>query len=761
MNIFYTEVDANLQKELNARGRSGFYDRSSGAIDFMVGKIANVKLTAYEKNDSAGNVVGVLGGDQTRFGKFMPSGPNGFLTDSVITQTELAFYTQTDAEKDPTAVVGNAYIRPRTFIDKTKRTGPYITSVDITIGDHSQGLLNRATVQFTIPNIASDLDIVEQIWFRPGRYISIDIEHPKSALVSANGNTSTTNGLLTPLSIPNRDKLEKLYPSWKNEMDKFITQMSRMNAVRFEGLITQFDFQFTQDGTITATLSITGTSNVYTDISMYLDSNKAKTEQGPKPFSPTDLVVTSSRKEFYEVLYNNCLNLQSNITKDNINKQSQYIIPYSNETGSNPANTDRFILFGEPYKPTTPTNLVQKNTTAESNYSIYITFGGLIHFVNNYILTKIEGSVAVPEIVFTDTACYSNYYERLVSADPENVLLLPSSTNSKAVPTIGGFVATNSTDCNTYGDLVYYANVNNNVDTYSVNSLNMQPWPGVYSYAGNAGKYYPSRIFINLEKIQTIVNNLTENGTKSFSVSSFISTICDLVKFNTGGAIELKLVSHPTFTTKLMLMDDKYLNGKRVNDTKTVVPYSVPMFSNHPNGSVVHEFSFSAKLPESAKNLSYVLNSGDDVTELDVAPYMNFMYNAQNKNEINKLQQRYRDSHETVLSNLAASRQKFGESPGIPELQSALRKSLAEYIKKPFNDFRTSAQMTAPIFPFEASITLNGIHGFKYGDVLQFEALPMRYRMNTVFSVISISHSVSNSGEWNTTLKCIMRPSID
>jgi hypothetical protein len=747
MNIFYTEVDANLQKELNARGSSGFYDRSTNAIDFMVGKIANVKITAYDKNDSAGNVVGVLGGDQTRTGRFMPTGPDGYLTDSKITQQELTFYTETDVEKDPKAVVGNAYTRPHTFIDKTKRTGPYITNVDISIGDHSMGLLNKATVQFTIPNITRDLDVVEQIWFRPGRYISIDIEHPKSALVSTSGTTATTNGLLTPLSIPNREKLLKLYPSWKTEMDKFITQMSRMNAVRFEGLITQFDFQFTPDGTITATLSVTGTSNVYTDISMYLDSNKAKIDQGPKPFSPTDLVVTSSRKEFYEVLYDNCMNLQSNITKNSKDKQAQYIIPYTNETGLNPENTDRFILFGEPYKPTTATNLVQKNTTAESNYSIYITFGGLIHFVNNYILTKIEGSVSVPEIVFSDTACYSNYYERLVSADPENVLLLPASTNS--------------TDCNTYGELVYYANVNSNIDTYSVNSLNMQKWPGVYSYAGNAGKYYPSRIFINLEKIQTVVNNLTAEGTKSFSVSSFISTICDLVKFNTGGAIELKLVSHPTLTTKLMLMDDKYINGKRVDDTKTVVPYSVPMFSNHPNGSVVQEFSFSAKLPESAKNLSYVLNSGDDVTELDVAPYMNFMYNAQNKDELNKLQQRYRDAHETVLENLAASRTKFGESPGIPELQTALRKSLAEYIKKPFNDFRTSAQMTAPIFPFEASITLNGIHGFKYGDVLQFEALPMRYRMNTVFSVISISHSVSTSGEWNTTLKCIMRPSID
>lgn len=775
MNIFYTEVDENLQKELNARGRSGFYDRSESALNFMLGKLANVEIKAYAENDSNSKTVGSLGGQQVQTGRYLPSGPEGYLTDSTVTHQDVTFYTERDAASkptDPNVIVGNAYINNTETIDSSRRTGPYITAVDVNLGDHSMGLLNKATVQFTIPNPARDLDVIEQIWFRPGRYMSIDVLHPDSALVSTNTKlenmlaNTTTNGLLTEKTIPNREKLEKLYPSWKTEMDKFIRQMSRLNALRFEGLITQFDFSYQQDGSINATINITGTSNVYTDISMYLETGKAKNEKKPKPASPADLtatVVTGSRQEFYEVLFNRVKTLEDDLyaTVPGTNKSSEYIIPYSNTQGDNPGNTDRYILVGEPYRPTQTTQpatgmaLMQVNSEPESNNSRYITFGAVIHYINNYIINKIKDSVTQPEITFTDVACYSNYYDSLASCIPNEVLLLPAISPSSVTSPV-------SPDCNTYGDLVYYEHVNSNITTTGPGPQNTNTtWPGVYSKQGSAGKYYPSRIFINLETIQDIVESLSKQNTTSFSVTSFVSALCSKVAFATAGAIQLNLVSHPEFQNKLMLMDTKYIDNGRVNDFQTVVPYSVPMFSNHPNGSVVRDFTFSAKLPENAKNLSYVLNNSDDVSELDIAPFMNFMYNSQNVDQINEFQKRYRESYDKRLAQLYESRTKLGESPNVPELQTALRKSLAEYVKKPFADFKKTTQMSAPIFPFEASFTIDGINGFKYGDVLQFESLPLRYRMNTVFSIISITHTVSNSGDWTTQCRCIMRPSIN
>ena len=48
--IFYSELDKNLQEELNARARAGVGDRSETALRYMTEKVANVSLTAYEGN---------------------------------------------------------------------------------------------------------------------------------------------------------------------------------------------------------------------------------------------------------------------------------------------------------------------------------------------------------------------------------------------------------------------------------------------------------------------------------------------------------------------------------------------------------------------------------------------------------------------------------------------------------------------------------------------------------------------------------------
>lgn len=742
MNIFYTEVDGNLQKELNARGRTGFYDRSTDAINYMTGKIANVEVIAYSKNEAlTKNIVGILGGISTRSGRYLPSGTSGYLSDTSVKQDEIDFYTakqKNDDPNNPEIVVGNAYVKPNIFTDSSKRSGPYITDVNINIGDHSMGLLNKASISLVIPNPTRDLDFIEQTWFKPGRYASIEIEHPQSAII--------TKQTLLPQTLPNKEKLKELYPNWP--IDDFEKQISRMNAVRFEGLITSFEFSYTTDGTVTATLSLTGTSNVYTDVSMFIDTDKTKKQDETTPASPTD-ISTPGRPEFFEVLHDRIQTLLKEATNDNIEKN--WLIPFTLKDGINPANTDRFILIGEAYPPYL-SKLSGPSAVTETKQNRYITLGALIHYINQYVLTKIEGSVKNPEIIHNDVLCFSNYYENLVSCDPDDVLLLPKQTNSSVTTPTTGPTALPPSDCNVYGELIYF-------NTYEQSS-NVTQWPGVYDKSTTYGRLYPSRIFINIQKIQKILENLSDKSTNTFSLATFITSITTLISGATANAIQLKLVTHPSDQTKLMLMDANYILEKS-GTTKNVQPYHVPMFSNHTYGSIVQQFTLSAKLPENAKNLAYVMNSGDQVSNAKLAPYMNFMYNAQNKDQINALIQQHATDYEKMISELANAKIQYGKSPGVIELRSSLYKALSEYLKKPYKDFRTSQQMAAPIFPFEANITIDGINGFRYGDVLQFDVLPNRYTTNTVFSIININHTVSNTGIWNTELKCIMRPSIE
>jgi len=144
---------------------------------------------------------------------------------------------------------------------------------------------------------------------------------------------------------------------------------------------------------------------------------------------------------------------------------------------------------------------------------------------------------------------------------------------------------------------------------------------------------------------------------------------------------------------------------------------------------------------------------------------MNFMYNSKNPEAINIAMKQYKVRHKEIMTNLMIAKLANGDWPYNRNMKDRsgvafLYKSLSDYIKNPTDDIRKTQQITAPIFPFTAEFTIDGINGLRYGDVLTFDALPTKYRVNTVFSIISVTHNVSNTGQWTTAVKCIMRPNI-
>jgi len=749
MNIFYSEVDKNLQTELRARGKS-FQIRDNNALNYMLSKIANVEITAYETTSSKSEVVATLGGNTVRGGRYMPTGPDGYLMSGrMYEQRELKF-------NDTTGKV-DLITNPKE--DRSTRTGPYITAVNVSIGDHSMGLLNKASFNATIPNPDRDLDEFEEAWMRPGRYARIEIVYPETAIASG----AATNGLLTKLVIPNREKLKNLYPDWNIlELEQEIREMRRFV---FEGLITQFDFSYNKDGAVEATINLTGTSNVYTNLSMYI--NPANSDPADTTATAPIVPATSSR-EFYGILYNRFEELIGQFKKADpaAPKLTKFLIPYIDKNLPSPQATDHFILKGEQFPAVTKikrsnsgTSIIHTPVASSTNDTRYITLGALIQHINSYVLTKLPGA----QIICTDVECFSVYYPLMVSSNPNEILFLPKDLNIEGNPSLR---IGRQNDHNVYGDLVYYHDVLKQLTDNSVNTdvLKQQglwkEWPGVYEKSpDDAGKLYPSRIFINLETIETLINNLSQKNTLSFSVGKFIELLCNKITLASGNAINLTLVTYPYDTSKLYLTDSKFVRTPA--DTSKVIAFSVPMFANHPHGTIVEDFQFSAKLPESAKNLSYVLNSNANISEEDIAPYLNFMYNGKNVDAVNKILAQYNAQHVDAAQKLRDAKQKFGRSPNVPTVQAELSLALKRYIQYPTSDIKNSNLLTAPLFPFTVNFTISGINGFRYGDVLTFDGLPEKYRVNTVFSIISISHTVSNTGEWKTQITCIQRPSIE
>jgi hypothetical protein len=800
-NIFYTEVDPNLQTELNARGKSG-YARDNRSLNFMLGKVANVQVTAYAGSGSNDEILYILAGSGSRSGRFMP---DQFLTPQNYEQSLVKFYQSTEqndfknaAAAGQNPVVGEAYASTNTFLDNSRRVAPYVTDVTINIGDHSYGLLNKASIDIVIPNVQRDLDVIEDIFFRPGRYVDIDVVHPESAIISVD---KQENGILLKENIlPKDKKLKELYPGKvAEELEKLKTEARKMNQFKFRGLITNFNFSYTSDATVNAKIDLTGTSDVYTDLSMFTNSEDSKNEADqPKnyitvesgPIIETKTAVTGANytSQFYESLYeyvdntiaktilqtaaeegvegidsnqireaqlNNKLtdlleSLDSTVSENLPKSVLTKIITNNNQQNTEIA-TDNWILKGDPWN-NNPSN---KKTVIPLLPSLqdlrYITLGGLISYINDKILrAKTDENGVSTVIVCSDAACTSNYYNNLVSTDPKQILLLPQNPDTDF-------------DMNSYGDLVWY----NSIITDAAGLT--EEWPGVYETSTSADgveqtDIYPSRIFINLSVIKEIIYKISNEGRSSYNVKTFLASISSEIMVHTGHAIELKLVTHPSFQTQLLFNDAK--NIKPIVEPEkpyaNVRPYSVPMFANHPNGTICHNFSLNSQLPSNAKNLAYVLNTSKEISESDIAPFLNFMYQAGTGqvDAINNFIRQYKQKHIDLLETLNQARSNYGDDPESAESSKQLQGALFNYLKYPTDNIFDAQAQQAPTFPFECNFVIDGINGFRYGDVLQFDALPKRYRFNTVFSIIGLTHTINTKGFWTTDVKCIMRPRI-
>ena len=216
----------------------------------------------------------------------------------------------------------------------------------------------------------------------------------------------------------------------------------------------------------------------------------------------------------------------------------------------------------------------------------------------------------------------------------------------------------------------------------------------------------------------------------------------------------------------LAFYDENFLGTP--SETDDVKPYHVPMSAQYPSGvtngaigSIVQDFKLSAKIPDSVSTLSYVLNQNpDEISEDQIAPYLNYMYNSSDPEKIKTADAIYKKNNAKFVEELARHREDYGKSMSDVTKQQALNEALVKYLQYPKPELKQAQQITAPIFPFEAEFTIDGVNGFRYGDVVTFDILPYRYRINTVFSVIGIEHDVTQDGQWTTVVRCIMRPRI-
>ena len=699
-DIFYSDVDANLRLELLARAAAGMKNRRTKDIDYMVSKIANVAITPYDvtyvasngtDSDAAKNAVvstktaiteAILGGAGVRQGEYLPTGPRGFVTDRI--------YSITGSD-------GNATSRTNT----SKRIPPYLTGLQVSIGDDSMGMMQTATANVTIPNPGRDLDYFESVYLRPGRNVKILIEHPKTAILT----NDETGGYLTSDSIAGTEKLKKLYPDITAEQE---LKYRKMNAFKFDGVIISFTLDYQTDASVAASLTMRGTTQVYTDLSMAMSDASKKTNTSE---SAEGVAVTTFYDEIEKVIEEKRRKLES--------KTSGI---YRGKLDTN--LQDVSYIWGPPIRT--------------ENSRKYITLKALINFVNEFIMPKAAPIVGNAEIVFDREINTCKYHENLVSAAPLDVFF-PGQDN--------------------YGTSTWYGELDSKKPKFS-------------STENDNPKSYCTLIYISTTTIDEIITAMAKE--EMYTLAEFLKRVSAKVYYASGGAYALALITHPENQNALL-----YYDSNNVKPFSSVPePFNVPMFANHPAGTIVKDFTFAGKLPSDAANLAYVLNQNpNDISESEIAPFLSYMYSATqttrdaNGNDtvsnisttetLDKIKQSYTDNNKKYLDELKTAIEKFGKSMDSDDVRIALHTSLRKHLQYPKSSLEESVNLKAPVIPFDASFTIEGVNGFRYGDVLEFSGLPKRYTQNTVFCIIGIDHTVSATGEWSTKIHCIMRPKID
>lgn len=740
--IFYSQVDPNLQEEMRRRAKAGKSDRSEAALRYMTEKIANAELIAYDGNrrDDA-KIVHTLGGNAVLQGEFLPGGDYGFLSERDYTLKDTRW----------TAGVLNNSI---TVTEDTKSTSksntsyripPFITTAELAINDNTRGLTNKATINITIPNPDRDLNFMESVYARPGRYCRLTIAHPESALMTKD--VANIHGMLDSGSMPDINRLKKYYPDAVKHYD----ELRKMNQVQFEGLITSFEYQYNQDGSISMTVYILGTSMVYTDLSMIMQTGTTEEIQA----SGSNFVIDQA-KSFYQALYDEIVSLHKQKYEDP-NLQISY-------------------AFGVLASINEPAKWLSGYQGINGNSFAHINLNYLIDFLNRKILSKVSDTIENPTIYCSsDFGVRSNYYDALCSADPENILL----ADHNLIPN-----ASTSTDC--YGKLnssqgkkarKWFPSLD--IMEISSEDLVKSSFYPMYEEIKASPEYgmsgRPGHIFINLHVIESIVNDLA--GTKdAFTVKAFLERISSKINTATGGAINMQLTADPMIPNELTFRDTNWIFAPNKPKPK---PFLIPMFANNPDGTVVRDFKLSAKLPSSVQSLMYSINNSDKVTEDQVAPYMNFMYNnaavkrSGAGNAIvetstygdaeltRKLAEQYLETHKKYKQQLEEARAAYGADPANEQKRIALASALKKHIQYPKPTVEQSNQLAAPVFPIDAEFTIDGINGFRYGDIVDFPGIPEKYRRQTTFTIKGISHSVTETGEWTTKISCMMRPRFD
>ena len=427
-------------------------------------------------------------------------------------------------------------------------------------------------------------------------------------------------------------------------------------------------------------------------------------------------------------------------------------------------------------------------TDISQNQNRYIQLGLLIHMINKKLLTKFQKTdpndpdsqpmlAESSEIICNVDVCKSSITENIVSSNPTEILfygpkegLGADCYSYPAVDKIEIEPTSEENEVSDSGDETETPETKQYFKKLVMPLVeNKMPDNKFLITDKDTGQTiaHPSRIYIEVENVLTPI--LTKNSVKT--ANDLLKHIAEKIFEVSGGAIALTLITHPELANTMLFYDRNYVGSIKDIQAVNAAPYKIPMGAKSslsgaepPIGTIVTDLKLNSKLPSDLTSLAFTLNEGSDISNQAISPFVTFMYAqgsiTEEGSQKAKIAKSYEIQHFAALKSVNQAKALMQNDFKNYQNWLRLKRALKKLVRYPTPDITKSNELNAPIYPFDAELSIEGISGFKYGDVVIIPLLPKRYLTQTVFSVIGVDHTVSSDGVWTTKLKLIMRPKI-
>lgn len=755
INIFYSEVHPDVQNEIAFRSKTSLVNtRTDEHLEWITSKT------------SWGSII-LLQPDGKEVRAALNSSGTPFRTDDINNKKNINDAINNVAETTINNI-GNAaksfkptdsnYLVSNFINGRSGRTGPVLQQIAISLADTSfgaQGLLNEATVQILVPDIEFFIDEFDPTWFRIGLPAIIEIGHS-------------------------------------------VRTDQRANYGRFNGRLVNFNFEYQQDATVIVTLFFKSTTELFTEISARKSvtetpsdetgtetADTSKTNISQDIISKLDTLFDKHLPDYrYPIGTTNNFNIshvfsptfefdEGLVAKEEYttSKIENSIIPY--DTFISLIRTDVSTQFTEEEandinsRPAEERDSILDAYNGAAEVKRFVSLSTLIKVINATINSAWNDSNPKFEsfiISVSPDKTTSLYYENLVSAYHDKIIL----PGTDAYPT------------DIYNELIF-----GRLTEFTEDSLNERSTPlSFYTEINGQPTGIPAHILISIDTIRELFEYANSVETKEskndlkteyYTISHLLTEISNEISKATGNAIDLRLVPEPNSyvpdanieTSTKMIFRDITANTPKDSNTKVL---SIPIFSAAPLqdtgdagkytriGTVVRSFKITGKLPDSMKTLSLVLSQTSGIPKDQLGPYLKYI-ESDDETEKQQIAAEYEKKFKNVKDQLDLAKTKYALHPNDVNYQDELRVALKEYVVYPKPNLNELFNFTTPIYPLTVELEMDGIYGFRFGDVISISGLPARYN-NFVFSIIQVEHSLTINHDWTTKISCFMRPKI-